>query len=324
MKQTIILILSVLVLAVSVAAWDTYDFYAAGPTENTITLVFPPSTHFTSIVDTLAENKIISHPFLFKAIVFLDGGSSRIKAGEYDFPPHISPREVADMLESGKTVIHHLTVAEGLMTSEVLQMIRNNDLLSGEITLDVKEGDLLPETYNFSRGDKRNDIILRMQHGMQKALLEAWEGRAGDLPFATPEQALTLASIVEKETGLPSERQRVAAVYINRLKRGMLMQADPTTVYAVTRGKYKLNRPLTRKDLESNSPYNTYKVAGLPPGPIANPGKACIIATLHPLQTDELYFVATGTGGHNFARTPEEHAQNVKKYLENLRAHGGN
>ena len=317
LRKPLYILLTIAAAIVSALLWEGVGYFRAGPLEQPVTLVFPPNTHFTAIADNLEANGIIHHSLLFKAVLFLSGKSSKIEAGEYAFPPHISAEEVAGMLASGKTLMHHLTVPEGLMTSEILEIIRTNSLLSGEITYDVKEGEILPETYNYSRGDKRNDIIERMRHAMQKALAEAWAGRADHLPFATPVQALTLASIVEKETGIAAERPRVAAVYINRLNRGMLLQADPTTAYAVTGGRAKLTRPLTYHDLEFNSSYNTYKFPGLPPGPIANPGKASILATLHPVTSNELYFVATGNGGHNFAATVEEHEKNVKKYREN-------
>jgi UPF0755 protein len=303
-------------LLIAAVAWTEHNFISPGPLEQPVTIVFAPGTHFTAIVNMLAQQRVITHPALFKILVFARGDSARFKAGEYLFPAHISPSEVATLMASGKTVIHHLTIPEGLMTSEILNIVKHNDALDGEITLDLHEGDLLPETYNFSRGDKRNEILTRMHDAMQKTLSDAWAGRADNLPFSDPRQVLILASIVEKETGLASERTRIAAVYINRLKRGMLLQADPTTAYAITQGRHKLDRLLTTKDLGIDSPYNTYRYPGLPPAPIANPGKATIIATLHPDVSDELYFVATGMGGHNFARTPEEHAQNVKKYRE--------
>jgi UPF0755 protein len=308
---------SILVLGALAAAsvwWAAAGFVQAGPLTASATIVFPPGDRFTGIADTLAEQGVIRHPFIFKVLVFARGESSRFKAGEYIFPPFVSAQEVAGMMAGGKTVVHHLTIPEGLMTSEILDIIRQTAALDGEITLDVKEGELLPETYNFSHGDKRNDIIARMRHAMQKTLNGTWAGRADGLPFTGPEQVLILASIVEKETGLPSERPHVAGVYINRLKLGMLLQADPTTAYAVTLGKYKLSRRLSLTDLQTDSPYNTYKSAGLPPGPIANPGRASLLATLHPMNTEDLYFVATGTGGHNFARTPAEHEENVRKY----------
>jgi len=315
-KQGFYALLALVFIGGGSILWVMVDFNVPGPLEAPTTLVIAPSTHFTAIADRLAETHVITHPFLFEVLTFVRGESPKFKAGEYSFPAHISANEVAGMMAAGKTVIHHLTIPEGLMTSEILALVRENPALDGEITLDLHEGDLLPETYNFSRGDKRNDLLLRMQHMMEKTLAEAWAARAEGLPFATPQQALTLASIVERETGLKAERARVAQVYINRLRKNMLLQADPTTAYAVTGGKHKLTRPLTYADLAIDSPYNTYKIPGLPPGPIANPGKASILATLHPQPSDELYFVATGTGGHNFARTMEEHEANVLKFRE--------
>lgn len=308
---------SVLVLCFLAAGfvwWASSEFTSPGPLEEPATLVFPAGDRFTQITETLAAQKVIAHPFLFEVLVFARGESSKFKAGEYTFPAHITAFDVATMIAGGKTVVHKLTIAEGLMTSEILELVKQAPALDGEVTLDPKEGELLPETYNYSRGDKRNDIITRMRHAMQKTLAEAWTGRADGLPLTTPEQALTLASIVEKETSLTDERPHVASVYINRLKKSMLLQADPTTAYAVTMGTHKLARPLSLADLQLDSPYNTYHSAGLPPGPIANPGRASILATLHPIASDDLYFVATGTGGHNFARTQAEHEANVKKY----------
>jgi UPF0755 protein len=302
-----------------VFSWVFYNFSASGPLTEPVTLVFAPATHFTAIADELAEKGVIIHPLLFKMLSVARGESSKFKAGEYNFPAHISPREVADMMASGKTVMHHVTIPEGLMTSEIIEILKTNPMLEGEITLDVHEGELLPETYNFSRGDKRNELLTRMHHAMQKTVADAWASRADNLPLNTPEQAITLASIVEKETGLVTERAHVASVYINRLRKGMLLQADPTTAYAVTHGKYKLPRPLNYNDLALESPYNTYQSVGLPPGPIANPGKASILATLHPIASDDIYFVATGTGGHNFARTLQEHEANVRLFRQ--RAH---
>jgi UPF0755 protein len=307
-------LLALATLAAGTAWWATATFTEPGPLEQPVTIVFPPGDHFSKITDTLAEKGVINHPLIFEILVFARGESSKFKAGEYVFPANVSPRDVALLMASGKTVMHHLTIPEGLMTSEILELVKHAPALDGEITMDIKEGELLPETYYFSRGEKRNEIIIRMRHAMQKTLDEAWAGRMQGLPFSGSDQALTLASIVEKETGLPGERPHVAAVYINRLRKVMLLQADPTTAYAVTLGKHKLTRPLSAADLALVSPYNTYRSPGLPPGPIANPGKASILAVMHPLASEDLYFVATGTGGHNFARTPEEHAANVRKY----------
>lgn len=299
--------------------WAEYDYTSPGDLADPVTLVFPSGTRFEQIADQMHGANIIRHPLLFKFQVFMRGKSSRFKAGEYAFAPHISPSAAADMIASGKSVMRHLTIPEGLMTSEILELVRKEPSLAGDITLDLHEGELLPETYFFSYGDKRNDILLRMKHAMQKTLEEVWKGRAEGLPLSTPQQAVTLASIVEKETGLTEERPHVASVYINRLRRNMLLQADPTTAYAITLGKARMERPLTLKDLAMPSPYNTYQTIGLPPGPIANPGKASLLATLHPATTDDLYFVATGKGGHRFARTESEHAENVRLYRQSQR-----
>jgi len=299
-------------LIVSVVCF--YGLYAASSLDAPVTVIIPPNTHFTEIADELAERNIIRFPLLFKAFLFMGGKSGKIRAGEYIFPARISGVQAGELLVSGKTVIHQLTIPEGLMVSEILEIIRHNEALSGEITLDIKEGELLPETYHFSRNDKRNDMVQRMRNAMHKVLDEAWEGREEGLPLKDKNQAVTLASIIEKETSLASERSHVAAVYINRLHKNMLLQADPTTAYAITQGKYRLNRPLTFADLAVKSPFNTYQSLGLPPSPIANPGKASLLAALHPALSNDLYFVATGNGGHNFADSLEKHNENVRKY----------
>lgn len=310
------------VAAILLAWWVEHDFTSPGALSEAVTLVFAPGTHFDEIADALAEKGVVSHPLLFKAQVFLRGQSSRFKAGEYTFPGHISPAGVADMIANGRAVKHHLTIVEGMMTAEILELVRKEPALSGDITLDIREGELLPETYVFSLGDKRNDMLLRMKHAMQKVVEEAWAGRQNGLPITSPFEAVTLASIVEKETALSQERAHVASVYVNRLHKGMLLQADPTTAYAVTEGKYRLDRALTYKDLATNSPYNTYRTLGLPPSPIANPGKASLQAALHPLATEDLYFVANGKGGHNFAATLAAHDANVKAYRDLQRVSG--
>lgn len=316
MKTLSYSVLIFLCLCLSVLWWVDYDFYSPGDLAEPVTLVFPSGTHFDEIADMLAEKGIIRHPNIFKLQVFLRGKSSRFKAGEYAFAPHISEASVAEMIATGKSVMRHLTIPEGLMVVEIMEILRKEERLTGEITLDIHEGELQPETYFYSYGDKRNDLIMRMKHAMEKTLDEEWATKAEGLPITTKQEAVTLASIVEKETSLDAERARVASVYINRLKKGMLLQADPTTVYAVTEGKYKLERPLSLKDLALDSPYNTYRTQGLPPAPIANPGKASLQAALHPAVTEDIYFVATGKGGHNFARTAAEHMNNVKMYRE--------
>jgi len=260
---------------------------------------------------------VISHPLLFRVALMVDPTPKPIKAGEYEMPAHISMAALVELLQSGKVVQRRLTVPEGTTTAEIVELVRKTEALSGDITVDVKEGDLLPETYFYSRGDTRDGVLLRMKEAMEKTLDEAWRKRAAGLPYASKRDALILATIIEKETSLAAERSRVAAVYINRLRIKMRLESDPTTIYGVTGGKGMQGRELTRADLQSSSPYNTYVVAGLPPGPICNPGRAAILAAVAPAPRDRsLYFVADGQGGHVFAANIYDHNRNVARWRE--------
>ena len=225
----------------------------------------------------------------------------------------VSLKKLADILTSGKVYLRKITFAEGLTTREIAEILYDNNLLDGDFSI-PPEGYFLPETYTFSRGEKRQNIVEQGHKAMQEFLQSAWDNREQNLPLKNKEELLILASIVEKETGVAAERPQVASVFINRLRKGMLLQTDPTVIYALTKGQKELERLLTRKDLTIDSPYNTYKYAGLPPKPICNPGKASILAASHPDKTPYLYFVASGNGGHNFARTLSEHNENVRKW----------
>jgi UPF0755 protein len=266
------------------------------------------------IAQTLFEQNIIEDPLFFKIGARLARPKGPLKAGEYLMPNTISTAEMIRLLQMGKTHQRRVTIPEGLMAVEIVAMINQTDGLSGEITDIPPEGSLLPETYHFDRGMDRRALITRMQRAMEVTIKELWETRADNLPIKTPGEAIILASIVEKETGITAERQRVAGVFVNRLNVGMALQTDPTVIYAITQGKEKLDRPLYRKDLNIQSPYNTYVVTGLPPGPIANPGRASIAATLQPEEHDYFYFVADGTGGHAFGKTMDDHARNVNQW----------
>jgi UPF0755 protein len=293
---------------------------AAGPLEKAKSVVIARGAGPSTMAKTLHDEGFIAYPRLFRVALMIDPTPRPIKAGEYEIPAHASMSQIVDILQSGKQVQRRLTVPEGATTAEVLALLRKTEALTGEITLDVKEGDLLPETYFYSRDDSRDSVLLRMKEGMEKALDEAWRKRAGGLPVANRREALILASMIEKETGVAAERPRIAAVFINRLRLKMRLESDPTTIYAITQGRQPLGRELTRADLQSPSPYNTYTAAALPPGPICNPGKASLTAAMHPAARDHsLYFVADGQGGHVFSNNVYQHNRNVERWREIVR-----
>ena len=302
--------------AVGAAAvlWGRQAVERPGPLNAESTVVLSRGMGLDDIAHRLAETGVIDHWWLFAWRVRLSGAAGKLQAGEYAFPAGISALGVMDLLFSGRTVQRRITIPEGKTTREVLDLIADTEGLAGEIDQALEEGALLPETYYFSYGDNRADLAARMADAMRAVLDKLWAGRGEELPLATPREALILASIVEKETARNDERRRIAGVFINRLRRGIHLQSDPTVAYAITGGQGELDQPLTLADLEMQSPYNTYRVAGLPPTPIANPGRAAIAAVLAPLITDELYFVADGSGGHVFARTLEEHNRNVARW----------
>jgi UPF0755 protein len=242
------------------------------------------------------------------------GRDRDLRAGEYAFPARATPQGVIAMLAKGETVARRLTVAEGLTVSEIFDLLQSTEALVGDLPPPPEEGSLLPETYFYAYGDARVGLVRRMEEAMRATLDDLWSRRAEGLPFRTRREALILASIVDKETGVADERDKVAAVFINRLRRGMRLQADPTVIYGLTEGDGALGRELNRVDWEHDSAYNTYQVDGLPPGPIGNPGRASIEAVLRPANVDYLYFVADGSGGHAFARTLAEHNRNVAQW----------
>ena len=289
---------------------------AQGPLDKTKNVVIPRGAGPTTMSKLLQEEGVIAHPGLFRVALMIDPSPRPIKAGEYEVPAHTSMQALVELLQSGKVVQRRLTIPEGMTTPEALELVRRTEALSGEITLDVKEGDLLPETYFYSRDDTRDGLLLRMKEAMDKTLDEAWRKRAAGLPLANKREALILASIVVKETAVPAERSKVAAVFINRLRRRMKLESDPTTIYGLTEGKTALGRDLTRADLQSNTPFNTYVIAALPRGPISNPGRASIVAATNPGRDRSLFFVADGQGGHAFATTLPEHNRNVERWRQ--------
>jgi UPF0755 protein len=302
--------------AIAIAAWSQLNAYlvGAGPATEETVVVLPRGAGLAEITAALLEARVIDHPWLFRIAVRVLGRDRQLKAGEYAFPARATPQGVIAMLASGETVARRLTVPEGLTVAEVFKLLESVEALEGELPPPPAEGSLLPETYFYAFGDSRIGLVARMQDAMRRTLEALWSGRAEDLPFRTRQEALILASIVDKETGVADERDKVAAVFINRLRRGMRLQADPTVIYGLTAGNGQLGRELNRRDWEHDSAYNTYQIDGLPPSPIGNPGRASIEAVLNPAAVDYLYFVADGSGGHAFARTLEEHNRNVAKW----------
>ena len=306
--------LGAVLFALGLAYWAHLEFVRPGPLADARTVIVEKGSGVERIATRLYDRGVIHDRFLFRAGARFTGRSRAMRAGEYRFPAGISMDGAIALLASGETVKRRITLAEGLTTSEIFGLIGAEEALTGELPPGVGEGSLLPETYYFSYGDTRAALVRRIRESMQATLSSLWDKRAPGTVLASPEEALVLASIVERETAVPSERARISAVFHNRLRQGMRLQSDPTVVYALTLGRGPLDRPLARGDLRIESPYNTYRTHGLPPTPIANPGRASIKAALHPAETDELYFVADGTGGHAFARTFAEHLRNVARW----------
>jgi UPF0755 protein len=269
------------------------------------------------IADVLTREGVIDQPWVFVGGVLALKAREDLKAGEYQFKAHASLRDVVATIVDGRVVMHQLTIPEGLTSEQIVGRLLDDDILSGNIKEIPREGSLLPDTYSFPRGLTREQIIQRMQQSQQRVLKEIWDHRAPDLPIKTPEQLVVLASLVEKETGKAEERTRVAAVFVNRLKQRMRLQSDPTIIYGLVGGKGTLGRPILKSEVDQPTPYNTYQIDGLPPGPIANPGRASLEAAANPARTRELYFVADGTGGHAFAETYEQHQKNVARLRQN-------
>lgn len=311
--NTTLAVLGALIIAAAAFAYYLFaSFTGAGPLPEDKIVVIPKGTGVSGIAQLLRQEGVIDNADIFKLGVRLFSKDKPLLAGEYVFPKATSPSAAMGILIAGKSITHQLTVPEGLTVREVLDLVTAAPLLDGPLP-EVKpaEGALLPETYQFLRGESRAAVVERMADAMREALAAEWPKRDPDLPLKTIEEAVVLASIVEKETSKADERARIAGVFYNRLKKGMPLQSDPTVIFAVTLGKSKLNRGLTYDDLKIDSPYNTYVVKGLPPGPIANPGLAALQAVLRPMKHKELYFVADGTGGHAFAKTLDEHNKNV-------------
>jgi len=310
-------ILTIIILAAilggAAIATGKHRFEAPGPLEADRIVNIPRGLGIRDIADLLQREGVINQPWVFMGGVIALRARDELKYGEYQFQRQASLRDVVHTLVEGKEIQHQVTVPEGITSEQIITRVLESDILGGPIKEIPKEGTLLPETYRFTRGTTREQVIRRMQEAQRRAIQEVWERRAPDLPLQTPDQLVVLASIVEKETGRADERSRVAAVFVNRLKQKMKLQSDPTIIYGLVGGKGTLGRPIMRSEIEQPTPYNTYVIPGLPPGPIANPGRAALEATANPSRTRDLYFVADGTGGHVFSEAFDQHQRNVAR-----------
>ena len=287
---------------------------APGPLSEDKIVNIPSRAGMADIADVLQREGVIdNNRWAFIGAVLALKARSELKPGEYSFQKSASLRDVIGTIVEGKVVQHSVTIPEGLTSEQIVARLSDNDIFAGSVREVPREGTLLPETYKFPRGTTREQVVQRMQQAQKRALAEIWERRSPDVPLKSPDQLVTLASIVEKETGKPDERSRVAAVFVNRLRQKIKLQSDPTIIYGLVGGKGTLGRPIKRSEIGQPSPYNTYVIDGLPPGPISNPGRASLEAAANPARTRDLFFVADGTGGHAFTETYDQHQKNVAK-----------
>jgi UPF0755 protein len=299
---------------VAAGGWDwwRHALVQPGPLAESRAIVVPHGGT-AQLASALATDGVVDRPLVFRVAAWLTRGEGTLHAAEFAFPAHVSIRLVLAILRSGHPVEHRLTIAEGLTAQQIVAVLAHAEAMTGDVRA-FPEGSVLPQTYDYEYGADRSVIVVRAKAAMDKDLAAAWADRAPGLPLSSPRDALILASIVERETAKPEERPHVAAVYLNRLRLGMRLQADPTVIYAASNGSGVLDHPLTRADLVRQDPFNTYRSAGLPPAPICSPSLESLHAVLHPMASDDLYFVADGTGGHVFSRSYEAHDTAVAKW----------
>jgi UPF0755 protein len=310
-------VISLFLLLAVAAAYALYvgkqRFEAPGPLAKDRIVNVPRGSGIRDVSDLLMRDGVINQPWVFIGGALLLKPREGLKAGEYEFKAHESMSDVVATLTEGKVVMHQITIPEGLTSEQIVDRLMANDVLTGNIDEVPPEGSMLPDTYSFPRGTTREQIIRRMQNAQQRLVKEIWARRAPDLPLKTPQQLVILASMIEKETGKADERSRIAAVFVNRLKQKMRLQSDPTIIYGLVGGKGSLGGPITKTEIDEPTPYNTYQIDGLPPGPITNPGRASLEAAANPARTRDLYFVADGTGGHVFSETYQQQEKNVER-----------
>lgn len=315
------MLILVAVAAVGLFWYGKTEFEGQGPLDQSTAFMVPEGAGFNQIAASLEQRGIISDQRIFRLAGRTVMGDDTIKAGEYEIKAHASMRQILDQMREGRSILHSFTIPEGYTTYQIVEKLKEEELLTGDLPDELPaEGALLPETYKFSRGAERADILAQMERAQARALDQIWARRSPDIPLESKEELVILASIVEKETARADERPRVASVFYNRLAKGMRLQSDPTVIYGVFGGEGKpSDRPIYKSDLEKETPYNTYVIKGLPPTPIANPGRESMEAVANPSRTDDLYFVADGYGGHTFAKTLDEHNANVARWRKLMR-----
>jgi len=315
------LMMTILVVGIIIGGvllyWGKAAFDDEGPLAQDRTIIIPQGATLESITGVLERQGVVSHGWVFSTGVQIYKNASKLQAGEYLFKAHATMRQVMDTMVQGKAILHGVTIPEGLTSEQIVNRLNGHEILVGDLSEIPAEGSLLPDTYKFTRGTTRQQILGRMKQAHDAAIAEIWNRRADDLPIKTPADLVTLASIVEKETGKADERTRVAGVFINRLRRGMRLESDPTILYGLYGGSaWERPRTIFRSELNKPNAYNTYQIDGLPPGPIANPGRAALEAVANPSRTNDIFFVADGTGGHVFAETLEDHNRNVARWRD--------
>ncbi|MBX9805957.1 MAG: endolytic transglycosylase MltG [Alphaproteobacteria bacterium] len=294
--------------------WGPGGVLSFGPHAQDVTVIVEKGNTLSTTAQILKKDGVLVHPWVFMSAVLISGNRGALKAGEYIIPAQARPIDIVHILASGKVVVHQVTIPEGMTVHQIMDVIKGIPNMSGKIIRIPEEGALLPETYSYVRGDSREKIMSQMRRAMKQTLERVWKARKEDSPLKTPEELLVLASMVEKETGIAKERPLVAAVFLNRLKKGMKLQSDPTAIYGLTLGEKPLGRLPTLNDMKHVSAYNTYVIPGLPPKAIACPGLKSLQAVMNPAPTNDYYFVADGTGGHAFSPTYSTHIQNVKEW----------